>query len=311
MPDEEQTPPTDGQTSASEDLRQIVEEVTAPVEEQDVPRSRLIGQFVVFPLTIVIVGVAIYLLLGLLTAEDKTAEDYLNTIRIGGISSRWQAAHELVKVLAQEQRQGRVSPKFVGEMIRVFDASRSDDPRVRRFLARAMKMVKDPALVPVLISALDDPDDETRIYAAFSLGAQEDVRAVPPLIALASSDDAGIRKAAVYALGQLKDPRVQPVLEVALQDRAPDVRWNAALQLAGAGNNAGLDVLGEMLNRQYLKTLKQMSGEHRRNVMVEAIRAVKFLDARSMAPTLRDLREGDPDMQVRQAAIEVLKAWGE
>ena len=166
-------------------------------------------------------------------------------------------------------------------------------------------------LVPVLISALDDPDDETRIYAAFSLGAQEDVRAVHPLIALASSDDAGIRKAAVYALGQLKDPRVQPVLEVALRDRAPDVRWNAALQLAGAGNNAGLDILGEMLNRQYLETLKQMSGEHRRDVMVEAIRAVKLLDARSMAPTLRDLREGDPDMQIRQAAIEVLKAWGE
>ncbi len=311
MPEGEKIPPADGQTSASEELRQIVEEATAPIEEQDVPRSRLIGQFVVFPLTIVIVGVAIYLLLGLLTAEDKTAEDYLNTIRVGGINSRWQAAYELSKVLAEEQRQGRVSPKFVGEMIRIFEASRADDPQVRRYLALAMKMVRHPALVPVLISALDDPDDETRIYAAFSLGAQGDARAVPPLIALASSDDAGIRKAAVYALGQLEDSRIGPVLEAALRDRVPDVRWNAALQLAGAGNDAGLDVLSEMLNRQYLETLKQMSGERRREVMVEAVRAVKLLEARSMAPTLRNLRSVDPDMQVRQAAIEVLQAWGE
>ena len=140
MPEGEKIPPADGQTSASEELRQIVEEATAPIEEQDVPRSRLIGQFVVFPLTIVIVGVAIYLLLGLLTAEDKTAEDYLNTIRVGGINSRWQAAYELSKVLAEEQRQGRVSPKFVGEMIRIFEASRADDPQVRRYLALAMKI---------------------------------------------------------------------------------------------------------------------------------------------------------------------------
>jgi HEAT repeat protein len=270
----------------------------------------LIGQFVVFPLTIVLVGVGIYLLLGFLTSEDRSAEDYLNTIRIGGISSRWQAAHELVKVLAEEQRRGGVSPKFIREMIRVFETSRSDDPRVRRFLARAMEMVEDPAFVPVLISALEDPDDETRIYATLSLGAQGDPRAVPPLIEMASSDDAGIRKAAVYALGQLRDARTQPVLLAALRDRAPDVRWNAALQLAEVGNNAGLEVLGEMLNPEYLETFTQMSGEDRRKVMVGAIRALGRLDDRSMVPTLLGLREGDPDMKVRQAAIEVLGVWG-
>ena len=84
----------------------------------------------------------------------------------------------------------------------------------------------------------------------FSLRAQADPTAVPHLIRIASGDDAGLRKAAVFALGNFDDPRVPPALEQALHDRVPDVRWNAALQLASAGNSAGLEVLGEMLSRR-------------------------------------------------------------
>ena len=65
----------------------------------DVPRSKLITQFVVFPLAIVLVGVSIYLFLGIFTSDSRSASDYLDTIRRGGINSRWQAAYELVRVL--------------------------------------------------------------------------------------------------------------------------------------------------------------------------------------------------------------------
>ncbi len=294
-----------------EELRKIAEDATAPVLEAEVSRARLVSQFVIFPVAILLVALAIYLGLGLLTAERKMAEDYLNTIRVGGINSRWQAAYELAAVLDQEQREGRIGRKFVGELIRVFEASRSDDPRVRRFLAAAMGRVRDPALVSVLISALDDPDDETRINAMFSLRAHGDPGAVPHLVRIASNDDAGLRKAAVYALGSLNDPRVQPALEQALHDRAPDVRWNAALQLAAVGNNAGLEVLGEMLSPGYLEGFDRISGEGRRDILVGAIRAVGILDARSLTSTLQELRGQDPDMRVRQAAIEVLNEWGE
>ena len=302
---EETLPPTDGKPSPSEGLAQGA----APASEGDAPRG-LFGPFVVFPLAIVIVLVSLYLMLGLLTQEERTAKDYLNTIRTGGINSRWQAAYELVKVLAEERREGQISPGFVREMIRVYEASRLDDPRVQRYLIRAMEMVPDSAVVSVLIGALDDPDDETRIFAIMSLRTQGDARAVHPLIERASSDDAGIRKAVVYTLGQLKDPRIRPVLVTALQDRAPDVRWNAALQLARTGDNTGLEVLGEMLNREFLQSQKRMSEEQRIKAMVQAIRAVGMLNARSMAPTLQALREADSNLKVRQAAIEVLKAWG-
>ena len=294
-----------------EELKKIADDATAPVSDGDVSRARLVSQFVIFPLAIILVALAIYLGLGLLTAEKKTAEDYLNTIRVGGINSRWQAAYELATVLEQEKREGRIGRRFVGELIRVFEASRSDDPRVRRFLAAAMGRVQDPELVGVLISALDDPDDETRINAMFSLRAQGDPSAVPHLKRIVTGDDAGLRKAAVYALGGLDDPRVPPVLERALHDREPDVRWNAALQLAAARNKSGLDVLGEMLGPGYLDGFDRISGEGRRNILVEAIRAVGILNARSLAPSLQRLRLQDQDLRVRQAAIEVLNKWGE
>ena len=298
------------QQTPEEELRKIAEDATAPVSDADVSRARLVSQFVIFPVAIILVGLAIYLGLGLLTVERKTAEDYLNTIRVGGINSRWQAAYELATVLDQEQREGRIGRRFVEELIRVFEASRSDDPRVRRFLAAAMGRVQDPELVGVLIAALEDPDDETRINAMFSLRAQGDPGAVPHLIKIASNDDAGLRKAAVYALGGLDDPLVPPALEQALHDRAPDVRWNAALQLAGTGNNAGVEVLEELLSPGYLEGFDRISGEGRRNILVEAIRAVGMLNARSLTPALQRLREQDPDLRVRQAAIEILNVWG-
>lgn len=270
----------------------------------------ILAPFVIFPLAIVIVVVLLYMMLGLLTQEERTAREYLNTIRTGGINSRWQAAFELVKVLAEEQREGRISPGFASEMVRVYEASRLDDPRVRRYLVRAMEMISGPAIVDALISALDDSDDETRIYAILSLGTQKDIRAVPHLIERVTNDDPGIRKAAIYSLGHFNDPRIPPTMVDALMDRIPDVRWNAALQLARLGDDSGLEVLREMLNREFLRTQGQMSNEQRAIAMIQALRAVNILDARSFAPILLRLREGDSNVKVRQAAIKVLNSWG-
>ena len=302
LPDE--GPPPD-------ELSLIAEQARAPVSDQDAKTSHLIGRLFLFPLGIIVVGVAISLVVVLLTAEDQTAQDYLNTVRVGGANSRWQAAYTLSQMLVGGQDQGQTGPDFVREMVRVFEASRSDDPRVRRYLALAMGKVDDPATVPTLISALDDPDGATRIYAILSLGVQGDTSAVLPLIEMTSSGDGGTRKAAVYALGQLQDPRVRPALVAALKDRAPDVRWNAALQLGRMRNDAGMGILMEMLDREYLETLTQMSEDQRADVMIQAVHVVSLLDARSTAPTLQDLRERDPNMKVRQAAIDVLKAWEE
>ncbi|MBS10078.1 MAG: hypothetical protein CME19_00565 [Gemmatimonadetes bacterium] len=276
----------------------------------DVPRSKLITQFVVFPLAIVLVGVSIYLFLGILTSDSRSASDYLDTIRRGGINSRWQAAYELVKVLSVEQREGTLDPEFANEIVRVFEASVHDDPRVRRYLARAMEMVDSPAVVEALIGALEDPDEETRLYAIHSLGSLRAEVSVPHLLKFAEHQDPGFRKSAVYSLGQMTDDRVVDALKLAVNDRVADVRWNAALQLARRGDASGEAVLGKMMHRPFLETI-EMSEDQRVTAMVFAIRSAGALKLEKLRDHILTLKGDDPSMKVRQAAIEVIDGWDE
>jgi HEAT repeat protein len=281
----------------------------ADPEEEATKSPSLISQFVVFPLAIVIVGVSIYLFLGILTTEGRTARDYLNTIKRGGINSRWQAAYELVKVVAQDQRAGTLDPRFAPEMVRVFEDSRHDDPRVRRYLARAMEMVDDPKIVTALIGALNDADEETRLYAIHSLGSLNATVAIDDLLPFVRNEDSGFRKAAVYALGQMVDGRVDSVLKATLHDGTPDVRWNAALQMARRGLNPGVDLLEEMMDRPFLERL-DMTEDQRVTLMSYAIKASSALQADTLRALIQSLREGDESLKVRQAAIEALNSWG-
>ena len=281
----------------------------AAPEDGAAKSPNLISQFVVFPLVIVIVGVSIYLFLGILTSEGRSARDYLDTIKRGGINSRWQAAYELVKVLVQDRRAGTLDPRFAGEIVHVFEDSRHDDPRIRRYLARAMEMVDDPSVVTALIGALDDADEETRLYAIHSLGSLNANVAIDALLPFARSEDAGFRKAAVYALGQMVDGRVDSVLRATLHDGTPDVRWNAALQMARRGLNPGAAALAEMINRPFLERL-DTTEDQRVTLMIYAIRASSALQADSLRVQIERLREGDESLKVRQAAIEALDAWG-
>jgi HEAT repeat protein len=277
--------------------------------QQEVPRSRLISQFVVFPLAIVLVGVSIYLFLGILTSDNRSASDYLDTIRRGGINSRWQAAYELVKVLSSENRDGTLDPRFGDEIVRVFQASEHDDPRVRRYLARAMEMIDSPVVVAALIGALEDADEETRLYAIHSLGGLRADASVDALLKFAHDQDAGFRKSAIYALGQMQDSRVVRALKEGLHDGEPDVRWNAALQLARRGDTTGEHVLGEMVHRPYLNTLEAVSEDQKVTAIVYAVRAAGALKLKKLKEQIVALKTEDPSMKVRQAAIEALEAW--
>ena len=299
------------ESKSSEDSRD--EHLPSPDDDsstpqQDVSRPRLITQFVVFPIAIVLVGVSIYLFLGILTSDTRTAGDYLNTIHRGGINSRWQAAFELVKVLASERKAGTMDPQFADEIVRVFDRSTNDDPRVRRYLARAMELVEGPAVVAALIGALEDPDEETRLYAIHSLGRLRAEASIPDLLRFVNDEDAGFRKSALYALGQMKDPRILKTLKIALDDGEADVRWNAALQLARRGDDSGERILGEMINRPFLETL-EMSEAQRVTAMVYSIRSIAALKLKKWRALIGTLKSSDVSMKVRQAAIEALEDW--
>ena len=170
------------------------------------PRSRppgrarpfLVLQFFIFPLSIVAVCVAVFVVFGMIASEGKGAREHLADVRTGGANRRWQAAFELAKVLQAGKDPALTDPAFTGEVAKVFDEASADDPRVRRYLALALGRIGDRRAVPALLKAVDDAgadgsrsDPETQVYAVWALGVIGDPQAVPRLVALARSDDAG------------------------------------------------------------------------------------------------------------------------
>jgi HEAT repeat protein len=286
-----------------------------PVEGPRATVPFLVLQFFLFPLGIVAVCVAVFVVFGLIAGESRGARDYLAEIRSGSANRRWQAAFELSKVLQAGKDKALADPKLAAEALTLFRESSRDDPRVRRYLALALGRLGNPEAVPDLLAAArraekegHTADPDTRIYAIWALGAIGDAGAVPELVALAGEDDPGIRKAAVHALGGFAGEETRDALRRALTDSTEDVRWNAALALARHGDETAETVLLEMLDRAHLETVKELSAEQREEAVLQAVAAAAALPRPGVRAALERLRDGDPNLKVREAARRALEA---
>lgn len=294
------------------------DEVAAAEREEPSPRQRtpfLVLQFFVFPMAVVAICVLVFVLFGLIASEGKSARHYLSEVRTGSANRRWQAAFELSKVLQAGKDPALRDPDFIGEVARVFDESAGDDPRVRRYLAVALGRLGDPRAVPALLKAVREaeagspsPDPDTRIYAVWALGVIADTAAVPDLLGLSTSEDAGLRKTAVYALGSFPSNEVRLALVKALADPVEDVRWNAALALARTGDVRAAPILLQMMDRQYLARINQLSPPQQEEAMLEAIKAAARVPDPAVREALRHLRDGDSSPAVQQTARLALDA---
>jgi HEAT repeat protein len=274
-------------------------------------------QFFLIPLAVVGLTVLVYLGFGSLLTDERTAPDYLLEIQTGGMSHRWPAAYELSRLMNDPEV--RRDPRLGPALVKAFESAKDDDPRVRRYLALAIGRLEPPLdarAVAVLVDALKDPDGETRISAIWALGSAGDPSVVAHLLPLYESGDAGIRKMVVYAFGALPGEAQLPTLRAALQDSAPDVRWNAAVALARHGSHEGAGVIGQMLDRGYVeRTVKRdvrvdEDKDPIADVMISGLRAVATLKDPTFRPTVERLSQGDRSMKVRQAALEALKVIG-
>ncbi len=265
----------------------------------------LLGQFVLIPLVIVLIGVSVFLLFGLVASEPDRPRDALAEIRSGSASRRWQAAWELSRMLRQPGRPA--DPALVPEIISTLEWAANEDPKVRRYLARTLGYLGDRRAVPALVSALEDPDTDTRLWAAEALGAIGDPAARAPLASLLSSRDRDLRKQAAHSLGSLGNPQARGDLQPLLQDEAVDVRWNAALALARLGDAAGAPVLLAMLDREGLEQVPDIRPEQQEVAMVSALAALAALRHQESVDTIRSLSRNDPSLRVRQAALQALE----
>src|SRR5436189_5875320 len=115
------------------------------------PTSLLIAQFFLFPLIIIAICIGIFLLFGYLTYEQKTAQEYLNDVRTGSeLCCRWQSAYELSNIISSQKEKLRRT-NFADDLVKVDQSSRSEDPRIRRYLALTMVHLRDPHAIQPLV----------------------------------------------------------------------------------------------------------------------------------------------------------------
>src|SRR5688572_7830922 len=137
-------------------------------------------QFFLIPLLVVGATVLVYIGFRSLLSEDRSAEEYLTDIRTGGSNRRWPAAYELSRLMADPSFAKQDEATLAPELARAFADSKTDDPRVRQYLALTLGRLTPPLAADtrrLLIEALEDPDSQTRINALWALGATGDVGA--------------------------------------------------------------------------------------------------------------------------------------
>lgn len=268
--------------------------------------GRLVLQFFLGPLLIVLICAGIYFLFGLVVFDKKTPTDFLREIRTGSASERWQAAFELSRWFATSQDAVK-DPRFAGEIVALFRDARREDPRVRRYLALALGRLGDRGSVGPLIESLEDEteDPETRLYAAWSLGALEDPAALPTLVRLLDSDDPGMVKMASYALGAIGDRSAAPRLQALLGHPSTEVRWNAALALAQLDDPSGLTVLLAMTREDALANVDGITEQQKVEATTNALRALQRLGTPEGKARIHELRTSSPYMEVRQVAVSL------
>ena len=274
-------------------------------ENQTEKKSTLqvvVHSFFVVPLIIAVFAVMIFLFIRLMTSEPNSARDYLQDVKIGGSTKRWQGAFELSKLLSNP----KMVPKdemFVNEMISTFKYSSSDrDARIQQYLAIAMGATKDKRYTQTLIDAIEGSDEGVIQACAFALGNIGTIDAIDPLEKLLDNSEPQIRLHAVIALGKIGEPSTAPLLKKMLSDSEPNVRWDASIALAKQKDSSGRSILLDLLDRKYLNSFPNIDEKEKVQVILVAISVAHFIQNQELKTVLVDIKENDQNLKIREAA---------
>ena len=277
------------------------------VPQSDVPKESprtILFQFVFFPLGIVVVAVAIFLLFGQLASEEASIPSYLSDIRSGSDHRKFQAAYELSKSI--KRGEAAQYPDLALQLGELYRGAKDDDPRIRQYLALVMGRVGDKRATPFLVEALREPMVETRIYALAALAELRDPASVPAVIDATRDEEKDVRKTALFTIGEIRDPRGVPALVSALEDTTPDVRFNAALALSRFGDHRAAPTLRAMMDRSVLDNVAGMRPDQKDDAISAAVTAYARLEGEAAREALQPIAERDPSVRVRSVAKSAL-----
>lgn len=283
--------------------------MTTPEVKPNSGRKLFFGLFI-FPLLIA-VGMAVLLCsVVLLTHEQETPESLLAAIKTGSQTKRWQKAFELSNELNQHPA-GIRNEGVMREIIFVLQDAGHYDSKTRGYMAIALGHFKQPEAIEALGKALEDSDEEIALYALWSLGVLRAEEAIPQIVPFLRSPSDDLRKTSAYVLGVIGNKETVSALKPLLGDTVPDVRWNAALSLARLGDSSGLEVLLKMVDRESLLSLYPMNDKQIEAVMINATKGLALIKDKKVGAVLQSIAKEDPNLKVRQAAIDAMRLQSE
>ncbi len=331
-------PPLSGVIPTGDDDGKIVEAVN--------PLIKLAIQFFVIPLAIVAFCVALVFIFRWLTWEKQDTESYLAALSSATRSSsqkeqaalkllnyiqeskRWQGIYDMTEQLRFNREKFLVeNPDFAVKVAQIFQNSPGAERSVRQYLVQVLGLVGHREVLPMLISALNDPDSMTVIHAMVALGRIGIPDAIPAILGVSKSEDRGLRQTAIFVLGNFHEPAAIARCAEALNDSDLLVSWNAAFALARYGDHRAVPILEQFLDAEYIERvtrdyrptlgfgvtdddkrdrLSTFYPERLEEYRVIAIRLYgQFADGKILEK-LREVAQKDKQLKVRQAAIETL-----
>ena len=257
-------------------------------------------------------------------------------------AKRWQSLSDLNDRLRFDRGKFlRENPEFVPKLIVLFKESRGRDPKVVQYISQVLSLVGGPEASDALLETLKEGGPaEQDIFVMIALGKLRDTRAVPLVLERMENSDTGVKYAALFSLGFFDDPRAVDALKRALNDPDPLADWNAAFSLArqsaskggqgGGANEAAVPALRRLLDAEFVQRVAaggrlappngaERPGEadgakgpllNQAQIELYRIRAVQLLGVflnDSLRADLQKVADGDPQLGVRQAAIDVLR----
>lgn len=254
----------------------------------------LVMRFFTIPLIIVVLCVGVFYFFGKIAYDKKTIDDYLNEIKTGSSSRRWQAAYELSKRINQVRLKGEQGEKIALDLAKVYRKEKNEeDPRLRRYVILGLTGLSTPGSLSLYKEALSDTDTDVRIYAIWGIGTLKDPKTVKLLLPYLEDQDPAFRKMAAYSLGVVANQKARPALRKALKDNVPDVQWNAALALAQMDDDSGKVILHQMLDESYLDQMGEINETQKFEIMENAMKGVLLIEDRSALPFLNKLLEAE------------------
>lgn len=297
-----------------------------------VPGSFLsaLPQFFVFPAILVATLAAVYLVLRALAgAAPEDARLLLDDLKVAGPHGRWQVLYSLSDGL----RRGSLDLEGVetAELASLYETMTADEAGgeqaslMRQHLLLVLAHKRDPELTWYALDALESGDGALRRGALQALATMADPAAMGALGGFLGGEDADERLLALGALGSTDDTWADELVAGLFLDQDTILARNAVLLRARDGDARAAPFLISMLDRASYAGDARLDGdvpgmdEASREVsraeateafLIEAAKAAGALGDGALAEPLQTLREGDPSLKVRSAAIDALHALG-